>query len=146
MEVIRVPKYIERDPVAREEWDRVVEELVDNRLLTRANLGIFGAYCAAFAEWMHAADEVEKDGRWLEVPIVNKKGDIVGSRKSAHPGISQAQKARIEMRLHAQEFGMTPASATKVQAEPPAEEKNTDFADLIAGNDDAENEGEALRN
>lgn len=45
---VKPPKLVERDPIALEEWNRALPELVENRLLTRANLMIFAAYCAAY--------------------------------------------------------------------------------------------------
>ena len=40
-------------------------------------------YCAACAEWQHAALDVQQRGRWLETEVFNTKGDLVG-RDAAH--------------------------------------------------------------
>src|SRR5712692_5728267 len=67
-------KFVERDPVALEEWNRVLPELVANGLLTKANLAVFGAYCVAYANWQHAEDDVFENGRWITEPVFAKNG------------------------------------------------------------------------
>jgi phage terminase small subunit len=47
VEDVRVLKIVERDPLALEEWNRVLPELVESGLLTRANLAVFGSYRGA---------------------------------------------------------------------------------------------------
>lgn len=67
-------------------------------------------------------------------------GDIVGHKYKPNPAIAQAGRARLEMLRYAIEFGMTPSSAAKVQAEPAAE-REASFADFIGG-DMTEDDGE----
>lgn len=131
VESVPVLKFVERDADALEEWTRVLPELIDNGMLTRANLSTFGAYCQAYANWRHAEDDVFENGRMFTVPVFNKKtGAHEGDRQVVNPNISQAQHAMLAMLRIAVEFGLTPAAATRVSAEPGDEKANT-FADMV---------------
>ncbi len=130
IESVIPPKMVAADPVASEEFNRVLPALVDNGLLTRANLALFGAYCLDFAAAEHAQNDVYKNGMWLIEPIFNKNGEHTGDKRKLNPNIAAAVEYRKAMRLHAVEFGMTPAASTKVQAEP-AEDKAASFDDFM---------------
>jgi P27 family predicted phage terminase small subunit len=109
-------KEVDREAYAMEEWDATIPSLVDNGLLTRANLRIWGNYCLAHAAARHAEDDVFENGRYVTTPVFDKKGEQTGERRLPNPGIAQANAARHEMLRIAQEFGMTPAAATRVKA------------------------------
>lgn len=130
-------KSVERDPIALEEWERVLPELVANGLLTRASLAIFGSYCLAFAAAEHAQLDVDITGRYIEEPRFNKAGDLVAHIRKPNPSIVQASHARLEMLRHAVEFGMTPSAATRVAANANGDEKpKDDFGSFLAPQDD----------
>lgn len=118
-------KVVVRDPVAMEEWDRVLPELVGNGLLTRASLAYFGAYCMAYAAWQHAEDEVSDNGRILVADVFDKKGEVIGSKQYPNPAIAQAQSAMQLMLRIGVEFGLTPAAATRVKAIPSEDHKRS---------------------
>ena len=80
-------------------------------------------------------DVIRDRGRLLEEEIVNKQGEVVGSRFKANPGIAQvAQYMALKCRLMI-EFGMTPASATKIAASPEGARSDS-FDEFTAGGDE----------
>lgn len=131
--MVGVPKlrHIERETYAKELWDEVTPDIVAAGLLTRANLSTWGNYCLAYASACHAQDDVFDNGRWVMEPKFNKNGDVSGEVRKVNPSISQARDSRLEMLRYAVEFGITPAAATRVQAEPSDERKTDDFADFM---------------
>jgi phage terminase small subunit len=115
---VPTPNAISREPVALEEWNETVPELVQNGLLNRANLKLWAARCLAYAAAEHAQDDVFNNGRWVEEPVFNKKGEECGTRRKPNPALAEASRSRLEMLRHSIEFGASPASATRVNAEP----------------------------
>jgi P27 family predicted phage terminase small subunit len=95
----------ELGPVARAEWDRLVGELTALRMLTNLDRAALAAYCAAYAFWADAIENIGKYGTMVKSPT----GYPVQS-----PYISIANRqAEIMMRI-ASEFGFTPASRSRI--------------------------------
>lgn len=109
-------KRVSADIYAKDMWDEVLPDLVTNGLINRANAALFGAYCLAFARWQHAEDGVEDNGLTIEIPLLNKKGELVGEKRVVNPLVSIAQSHRSDMFRIGIEFGLTPAAATRVTA------------------------------
>ncbi len=144
VESVTAPKIVSSNPDAFEEFNRVLPELIENGLLTRANLMIFASYCLAYAYWVAALRDVEERGRTLEEPVFARDGALTGHKEKANPAIAQAHQWSLAMKAHAVEFGMTPAASTKVQADPNPERKAS--FDDFAGGDEADNGDGALAN
>jgi P27 family predicted phage terminase small subunit len=145
VETAHPPKVVEANELAQEEWNRAVPELVENRLLNKANLMIFAHYCVAHSEALRFQGIVDQEGPWIDENVFNKKGDLTGSKRKANPFIKLARDARLEALRYATEFGMTPAASTKVAANP-VDERKSSFADLMStpiDDDDAESEAGA---
>ena len=117
VESVPTPKSIEQDPVAKEEWLEIIPGLVQNGMLSRANLKTLANYCLAYAAAVHAQDDVIENGRWVHEEIYNTKtGEQIGTKRKINPNIKLAAEGRCEMLRHAIEFGLTPAASTKVAA------------------------------
>ena len=133
---VKVPKRVASNPYALEYWEEIVPELVMNGLLTRANQGLCADICMAHAMTQKALDEVEDRGQIVEEPIVDKKGEQIGVKVKANPAVAQvAQYMAMKCRLMI-EFGMTPASATKVAANPGSDEVSDSFDEFTSGSDE----------
>jgi P27 family predicted phage terminase small subunit len=93
----------ELGPVARQEWDRLVEELVALGLLTNLDRAALAAYCGAYALWADATTNIEKYGAMIKSPqgfpiqspylaIANRQAEILmriassGSHRPAEAG------------------------------------------------------------
>jgi P27 family predicted phage terminase small subunit len=105
------------DKTAADEWRRVALELHRLRLLTSVDLMTLAAYCDACARWRDAADALavaaaaDPETHGL---LVRTKDDGL----TANPLIWIGANAAKAMVRYATEFGMTPASRSKVSAAP----------------------------
>src|ERR1043165_3323152 len=97
----------ELGPVARQEWHRLVDELVALGLLTNLDRAALAAYCGAYALWADATVQIEKYGAMIKSPT----GFPI---QSPYLAIANRQ-AEIMMRI-ASEFGFTPASRSRISA------------------------------
>src|SRR3982074_136570 len=97
----------ELGPVARAEWDRLVDELAVLRMLTKLDRAALAAYCGAYALWAEATVQLQKYGAMIKSPT----GFPI---QSPYLSIVNRQ-AEIMMRI-ASEFGFTPASRSRIAA------------------------------
>ena len=106
---------IELGPVAQQEWNRLVGELSDLKLLTNLDRAALAAYCGAYALWAEATQAIQKYGTMVKSP----SGYPIQS-----PYVSIANRQTEIMMRIASEFGFTPASrsriSTPLQSEPPS--------------------------
>lgn len=110
-EMPKCPTHVKRE--ARREWKRVSEELYAAGLLESVDRAALAAYCMAYSRWVSATKELE--GK--DLMLVTENGYCY-----PNPLISIAKAASDEMRRYMADFGMTPASRSKVTANKPTEE------------------------
>ncbi|SDE83396.1 phage terminase small subunit P27 family [Terriglobus roseus] len=94
------------DDIAKEEWERVAPELLAAGLLTEADGSALAAYCAAYSRWINAELQLQQNGMVFHSP---KSGYPVQS-----PYIGIANTSLTLMRQFLTEFGMTPASRSRI--------------------------------
>lgn len=99
------PKHL--DDEARKEWRRVSKELYTLKLLTVVDRAALAAYCQNWARWVKAEEELAKDD--VEMVMSTDKG-----YHHANPWIGISNQAQKQMRSFLAEFGMTPASRSRV--------------------------------
>lgn len=115
------PKHLTGE--ARKEWDRVTHELYDLGILTKIDRGALAAYCQAWLDFVYASGKVDEEGEVITTQKLDKEGNVIGEGgKYLNPwvGIKQSAMDRV-VRIGA-EFGMTPASRTRIKVETPSEE------------------------
>lgn len=95
----------ELGPAARQEWERVVSELIAKGVLSRFDRGPLAAYCTAYALAMEAAEMVHKHGAMIKSP----NGFPMQS-----PYLSHLNQQVTTMMKIATEFGFTPASRSRI--------------------------------
>jgi P27 family predicted phage terminase small subunit len=98
---------------AEREWRRLAPELMRLGLLTVADLSMFTGYCATFGRWYEAEEQLRQSGApttWLRI----------------------SESASKEMRQYASEFGLTPASRTRLSGIDAAK-PSSKFDGLLAG-------------
>ena len=76
-------------------------------LLTKVDIPALEAYCVAYGRWV----EAEKKVKELGVVVKTTNGNPI-----QNPYLSAANKAMKQMRQWMSEFGLTPASRTRVTA------------------------------
>ena len=99
------PRWLSK--AAKAEWRRMAGELYDAGVLTTVDRAALAGYCTAFARWQEA--EVVVNAKGMVVKTVN--GNLI-----QNPYLAIANRAMDDMRRFAVEFGMTPASRTRVVA------------------------------
>lgn len=97
----------ELGPAARQEWDRIVGELISKGVLSNFDRGPLAAYCTAYALAMEANEMVQKHGAMIKSP----NGFPMPS-----PYLSHLNRQIETMMRIASEFGFTPASRTRIFA------------------------------
>lgn len=106
----------ELGPVAKQEWDRLVAQLVPLRILTHLDRAALASYCSAYSLWAEATQAIRTYGAMVKSPT----GYPIQS-----PYVSIANRQTEIMMRIASEFGFTPASRSRISA--PAEPEQTLF-------------------
>ena len=109
----RPPQHM-KDDEQKKCWRRTARLLTTMRVLTEADLHALEAYCATYSRWRYAESQLEKYG------VVLVSGPANERTFKASPYISIAEAALKNMRTWMNEFGITPASRSRVSAEKPA--------------------------
>ena len=113
---------------ARKVWKRLVPQLRAMRILTVVDADALAAYCHTFVRWREAEDFITKHGSVY--PIRDDQGRVKCMQQ--FPQVAIARNHLLAMRAYQQEFGLTPAARSRVNAgEPPyigARESDADFS------------------
>ena len=98
-----IPAHLNEE--ARAEWGRMSEILLRIGLLTSIDRAAFAAYCVAWSRWVEAEESLKKSGTVVKAP-------------SGYPMISPylviSNRAIEQMRAFMVEFGLTPASRSRI--------------------------------
>lgn len=111
----RCPQWLSEE--ARKAWREIVPELQRIGVLTVIDGQALVRYCVAHARWVEAEEWIEENG--LQVEIRTKKGTIAYG-EAPYVGIAD-KYGKVANRL-ATEFGLTPASRTRIHAPPPSDD------------------------
>lgn len=106
---------------ARAHWMQIVTILTDVRVMTNLDVDALAVYCETYSFWVEATERV----RHLGMVIKTDKGSII-----QNPYLRIANSAQESMLQLLKEFGMTPASRTRVQAAQGAEKSENPWDDL----------------
>lgn len=99
------------DKIAKAEWKRISRELLSIGLLTAVDRSALAAYCSAFSRWAKAEKELQNKPAVVKAP---------SGYPMPNPYIGIANSALDLMRKFLTEFGMTPASRSRIRVEPAA--------------------------
>lgn len=104
------PKNLTRKdhPIARKEWARIAPELVELGLLSNVDLVALECYCLAY-ERKHLAEEALGDGLGMTFTTPN-------GYQQQRPELSIAAQASKEVLGYLVQFGMSPASRSRVSS------------------------------
>lgn len=109
------------DATARGEWQRMAPALERLRILTEIDTAALAAYCQAYADHQWAAKRLQKLGK-----VYQTKTGFYRPR----PEVAMQRDAAVRMKAFLVEFGLTPASRSRVHAQEP--EQRDPFADFLA--------------
>jgi P27 family predicted phage terminase small subunit len=116
------PKYLSK--VGRDVYYSTASELLSFGILTRVSLSLFVMYCIEVAVYFDAMERVYKES----FVLVNKQGNFV-----PNPWIKIANDSLMATVRIATEFGITPASASKVNAINPGESDKSKLVKRLQG-------------
>ncbi len=97
------------DEEAKKEWKRIAQPLVDMGLLDEFGLMGLAAYCTNFSRWIAAEKDIDEHGR--SYTTVGRNGEKM---RRQNPDVAIANEAMKLMKGFLSEFGMTPATRSKV--------------------------------
>ena len=115
------PKWL--DPVAVQEWLRIVPELLELGVLTKIDGQALGLYCAAFSEMVHAEGAIAEHG------LVVTTGNAEYRTVKANPAVAIRARAQDRCYRYLQEFGCTPAARSRLTLK--AEEKPSALREFL---------------
>lgn len=103
--------------LASEHWDLVVDELQRLEILKPIDAGSLTILCEIWARWKTAQAMIEKEGLTIET------SQGVGR----HPAVAIAEAAERSYRSSAAEFGLSPASESKLASKGPSGDDDNPF-------------------
>lgn len=108
VEVPETPAIVAEDPVALELWKEQTRELKRLRLIARINAPVLAAMCMHYSRWRRAEAKVKEQGEVIETD---------NGYPMQNAWLTVSNKAHEQFLKAAQEFGMTPASYSRVVAQ-----------------------------
>jgi P27 family predicted phage terminase small subunit len=124
--VPKAPPHLSKE--AKAEWKRVTAELDAAGLLTRADRAALAAYCVVWARWVEAETALAAKG-----PVyATAEGNL-----AQNPWLWVCNKALDQLRAYAVQFGLSPASRTRLEAPPPPPDKEENAFDAWLNGTDA---------
>ena len=118
------PKWLE--PEARKEWRRLAKQMEEIGVLTDVDMAAFAGYCQAFARWKEAEEFITQHGSIVKTP---------SGYWQQVPQISIAQTYLKIMHKFAEQFGLTPASRSRIIAGAGESSGLTDEMEALLGGD-----------
>ncbi len=103
--MIKCPAWLE--PEAKKEWKRLAPALESMGILTSVDVSAFAGYCQAYARWKEAEEFISKHGSIFQTP----SGYV-----QQVPQVSIAQQNLKIMQSFCTEFGLTPATRSRIIA------------------------------
>lgn len=100
---IECPDWLEDE--AKREWERLAPSLEAMGVLTTADLTAFAGYCQAYARWREAEEFISQHGSIFQTP----SGYV-----QQVPQVSIAQQNLRIMQSFCSEFGLTPATRSRI--------------------------------
>lgn len=102
----QAPRWLSEE--AKAQWRRIARPLYECGLLTQVDQLALALLCEAFATFMAARAEVEREG----MIAISERG---GSYQ--HPAVSIMNSSRKELLTWLREFGMTPSARSRIRVE-----------------------------
>jgi P27 family predicted phage terminase small subunit len=111
---------------AHVEWKRIAPQLFRAGLLTNVDVSALAVYCAAYARWQDAEEALarqrEQDDFTCGLLIKTTNGNVI-----QNPLVGIANRAALLVRLLGSEFGLTPASRTRIESVPSVPDDGTGY-------------------
>lgn len=99
--------------IGKEEWQRVVQYLIDNELLASCDLSMVALYCNEISVYIESEETLRKNSRMIAYK--DEKGKVKHAQQVPLQIIAR-KSLESAMKLAA-EFGFTPSSRTRIGTE-----------------------------
>jgi P27 family predicted phage terminase small subunit len=106
VEIPPMPAHL--SPDAQVEWNRICKHLSQLGLLTMIDRSMLAAYCQNWSRWVFAEQQIEKLGPVIKAP---------SGYPILNPFVAIANKALELMHKFGTEFGLSPASRTRISVD-----------------------------
>ena len=113
-----------RENEAKKEWKRLAKKMEAIGILTEVDMAAFAGYCQAYARWKEAEEYLSAHG----ATVVTPSGYV-----QQVPQVSIAQTYLKLMGKYASEFGLTPASRSRLIADAKLEAPVDEMDELLRG-------------
>lgn len=113
------PRWISK--LAQGQYKFLARELDAAGVLGVVDQIALGRYCEMVCLWRECNADIAKNGQVLEVPIMDKQGEIVGYNRVANPSVSQLLKYSGELLRLEGNFGLTPSARVGLGVNAPQE-------------------------
>ena len=116
------PKWLEDD--AKKEWRRLAKAMEAMGIHTHVDMDAFAGYCQAYARWKDAEEHITDLGYFVRTP---------SGYAQQSPYVSIAQQYLKTMNRFAEQFGLTPASRSRIIAGDAQQDAADDMERLLNG-------------
>ena len=116
------PKWLE--PEAKKEWRRLARKMELMGVLTEVDMAAFAGYCQAYARWKEAEEFITQHGTIVKTP---------SGYWQQVPQVSIAQTYLKVMNRFAEQFGLTPASRSRIIADISGADSGDELEALLGG-------------
>lgn len=118
------PKWLE--PEAKKEWRRLAKQMEEIGILTQVDMAAFAGYCQAYARWKEAEEFISQHGTIVKTP---------SGYYQQLPQVSIAQTYLKIMNRFAEQFGLTPASRSRITAADSSKDSEDEMEKILNGGD-----------
>ena len=116
------PKWLDDD--AKKEWRRLSKQMEQMGILTEIDMAAFAGYCQAYSRWKAAEEFISKHGSIVKTP---------SGYWQQVPQVSIAQQYLKQMSKFCEQFGLTPASRSRIAADTKQNEYIDEMDKLLGG-------------
>ena len=109
---------------AKAEWFRLADVMEAMGILTEVDMAAFAGYCQAYARWKEAEEFISRHGAIVKTP---------SGYWQQIPQVSIAQQYLKAMQKFAEQFGLTPASRSRIVADVQKNECMDEMDKLLGG-------------
>ena len=118
----KCPKWLEEE--AKKEWKRLAKKMEMMGILTEVDMAAFAGYCQAYARWKEAEEFITQHGTIVKTP---------SGYWQQVPQVSIAQTYLKVMNRFAEQFGLTPASRSRIIVDSTGSSGYDEMEDLLGG-------------
>jgi P27 family predicted phage terminase small subunit len=123
---IKPPRWLSKD--TKKEFRRLTKGLLEIDLVDNLDVDLLAVLATAIVAYRDVTSILEKDGRFTE--YTNKAG---ATNLMNHPAVAQQKQLADQIRMLANEFGLTPSARAKLAIPREKEPEQTEF-DKLFGN------------